>query len=550
MKNVKNLLVMTFAALLVICTGLMIKAAASAAEMKTVAAVSIADVNTLLKTVKDISAKTGGTPDAVNMFEGFLLFVDVLDTTKPLGIVVQSDGNNFQGFAFAPISDIAQIPFIQFLDLEETGPGQYELMLPNGLPIHVIQQKKWMFLTLGAELSGDLPDDPSTLLDGMNKKYILGAKINVSALPQNLMLRFLDIARLMVGSNMEENTQENFNAMLNEIEKALVQIDTIQLGLAVDPSTTDITLEAVVNVLPNTEYAEQFTEMSKMTTMSTGFFQPQGSILTTINAGTFGENQQTQLHASLDAYFTVFREGVDEQGLGEEEEALVNSLLDNLESVLNSSIDVGKFDAGFTMLNNGTVLAVAKIAEGERITDSLKQLLEAVPQNYHKYIKLEGEDYEGYKLSSFVIPLKDLGFPELPKAFANKTLTALIGVKNDSVCLGVGIDPNVTAELKKAIDGSKTEVPLPTTTFIITPGEVAKLVKSWELLELSNNVPEFVKQLVDELEKCPADATIMQTRVYTQNSVETRITASGQLIPVFAKLFQVVLENSPFSGNF
>ncbi|MDR1960131.1 MAG: hypothetical protein LBQ54_13990 [Planctomycetaceae bacterium] len=551
MKKMKSTVLLIAAFWGIVCAGIFARpSAVGAAEFKPVAVISLTDADTFIKTAKDVTAKAG-FPDVMASFEQFVGGIEVFNKTKPKGIVILSDGETFQGYAFAPVTDFTELPMASTLELENPSEGTYLLTLPNEWSVHFKQEKEWLFVSL-TELPKTLPADPSVYLGGLEKKYLASVEINVENLPKQVCLSLLDVARVMIGMTMtDENIRVNFDSAIDQAEKALDQVKMIRYGFLIDPVTSDMVLEAYEEVFPDTEFAELLQQQSKRQTGSIGFFRPEDSLLAGILAFPIMEEQKEQLQSMTKLYFSQFREGHEGVGLDEKDSELLGQLIDNLENAVSGTIDAGKFDAGFSILNTSTVLGITTAAEGEKLADSLKrfveEIVEKIPAEVGEHLKISVEKYKGYQLASFVFPLAECGFPELPDTSKNISLTLSFGTRNDSLCFAAGVNQNVTADLKKAIDASQTPVILPETVYVIAPAAITKIAKTWvpQLLEEGEytDAVKAVKYILAVFEECPRDATITASHVYNGLTVTGKLTVSAKLYPVIAKLLKIVLES-------
>src|SRR5262249_40597355 len=94
-----------------------------------------------------------------------------LDRGKPIGIAATTDGASFQFLAFLPASDAESLLALSPLPAEDAGDGVKKIATPIGGGAFLKSKGAWLFASNDASSLAKLPDDPTKLLDGMDKQY-------------------------------------------------------------------------------------------------------------------------------------------------------------------------------------------------------------------------------------------------------------------------------------------------------------------------------------------------------------------------------------------
>lgn len=504
--------------------------AVQAADMRTVAVVSVADLDTAVKTLKAVTTEAG-YPDAMAQADMMLPMLQGFDAKQPIGIVIQADDESFGGYAFLPIADISAMPMLAML----VGMGEKQadgsILVPTGHPllqsVYLKQSGKWAFIS-PAELPKNLPTDPAKLLEGMNDRYLLGVKVNVANLPKDLCLGMINTFRMMaqMGAQTEENL-EAVNSAFDQIEMIIEQVKMVSFGIAAN-ADNDVIIESTTEAVAGTVMAADMQAMANFKTGQIGFFQPEDNIAAVLGTGVLNAIVKQQYTGQLSAFFEGAREGLEDGELGPDEIEAAQGMLANIESMLLSTIESGKIDVGFTWQSNGTVLVGATIQDGDKLKKAFEQSLETVPEEFQQYVTLNDGVLEGYSVSTIEVPMAVLPLPEeepFPQ-LKDKTITARIGVKNTAIALAVGWQGDVRADFAKAITASKSPAAVPKQMFVVTPYYLGELFKT----VVPQDDPKVAEGL-DALAACGQDGRITAETTFSGNAQNDKIVINHQLLP-------------------
>ena len=506
---------------------------AQAADMRTVAVISVADLNTAVKTLKSVTTEAG-YPDAMAQAEMQLSMLQGFDLKQPVGIVVMADDESFAGYAFLPTADISATPLGMFLAMGEK-QADGSIMLPPMMPmmpsIYVKQSGKWAFVSI-AELPKTLPTDPVKLLEGMDKQYLLGVKANVANLPKDMVMGLLSVVRMTLEMQAPtEADRDAVGAAFDQIEMALDELKTFSFGIAVTPQN-DIVIDTSAEAVTGSVMAADMAAMATFKTNQIGFYQSEDSIAAFLGAGILNALLKQQYSSQLTSFFEGAREGVEEADLDADGIVAVKSVLDNVEAMLNSTIESGKIDLGATLKKNATLLVGATITDGNKLQQALEKSLVAVPEEFQQFVKLNTEQFEGFAVSTIAVPLTMIPAEvDMPKTLAGKSVTLYIAIKDTAIAMAFGIEETVLADLKKAITASKTPANVPEIVAVITPGNLTDFVKLFAPAEADK---DFDKAM-DMLQSFPPDAQITSTDTYSGNVNKSKLVVSGKMLPGIGK---------------
>ncbi|MDR1494036.1 MAG: hypothetical protein LBT05_15140 [Planctomycetaceae bacterium] len=518
--------------------------AASAAESQTVAVVSIADLNSVIQSLKNATTQAG-YPDAMAQVEIYLAMLQGLETQQPIGIVVQADETSVGGYAFLPIANVSATPLA---DLVEKGEKQKDgsILLPldeleelDGIAsfvpqLYIKQASKWLFVSVN-ELPAKLPTNPSKLLEGLNKQYIISVKVNVNNLPKELTATGLALLRNLAEDQAEtESDIEALDSRFAQIETILEELKSFVFGIAVSPEN-DIVIETVTEAAPDTTLSEDIAASANAKTHWSGFYQPQNTIFAAIHSGVLNAHTKTSLQTQIKSFFEGVREKIEEGDyeIDFEIDAAL-AALDNLQAVIDRTVKYGKLDFAATWKADGTFLTGLSISNGKQLQTALKNIVDAIPEEFQQYIKLNDSKRGDYSVSTVVVPISAwLDDEDLPK-LAEKTLRLSIAIKTNALALALGLTDTVSDDLKKAIDASQTAAPLLATRFVTTLGNVENVFHLFFGEENSDN--EQDQQMKEFWVSIPKDAQITFTVNSEGNAERNKIVVNNKLLPGFGKL--------------
>ncbi|MDR1384441.1 MAG: hypothetical protein LBJ67_11465 [Planctomycetaceae bacterium] len=509
--------------------------AARAAEPRTAAIISIADLDSTIKSLKAVTEQVG-YPNALAQVEMGLAIVQGLDTKQPIGIVVQANETAISGYAFLPISDVSATPLGQLVAMGEKQKDGSILIPPTPpfLPqLYIKQTSKWLFVSV-QELPGKLPDDPSKLLEGLNKQYILSVKANVSNLPEELTLSGLTLLRNLAEQQAQTEADiETIDAQFDTLETLLTELKTFVFGIAVTPEN-DIVIDTIAEALPGTTLSGDMTAAANAKTNWIGFYQPKDAIFTLISCDVLNAQVKKQLQTQLKAFFEGAREGIKD-GDAEIDVDAAATVLDNLQAVLASSVEPGKIDFGTTWKADGTLLAGLTITDGKKLQAAIEKIVAAAPEEFKQYIKPNDSKLGDYIVSTIAVPVSELPNAENLPELANKTVNVHVAVKDNALVLALGITDTVLGDLKKAIDASQTATPLPEKRAVVTLGNVGNVFNLFFGTEEIKDNKQY-EQILEIWASFPKDAQITLSLKSEGNAETNKMVISNKLLPGLGKL--------------
>jgi hypothetical protein len=350
----------------------------------------------------------------------------------------------------------------------DQGGGVYELTTPV-TSLFITEKNGWAFLVREQADLAKVPDDPTSLLGGLNENYDVAIRGSIKNIPE--MWRQMAMAPVKMGiamgkqrrpgesdeeyairTKLADNSLKQMDTLINEIDEVLV-------GFAVDQSSGTCYLDWQMTAVEGTKTARQFAEATPPKTDFAGFDVP-GAAITANWTGELTDDDVTQAKAYLSNVRATALKELEGQGLSADEVTLATKLLTDAMDVVEQTIDAKKADAGLVLLLDTDQLELViggTIADGAKLEGVVKQLAKVASTENPEFaqaLKLDDETHQGVRFHTLAIPTEELGDPGAVELFG-PTLNVVLGIGEKSVYLAAGRDPAGT--LKQVIDKSKAE---------------------------------------------------------------------------------------------
>jgi len=532
---VRKILLPALAVAVLLATSRVVPAQAPQPEstgLKTVLTVSISGFDAIKKDAEVIA-------NASNMPLLMLPFMNEkglagLDTTKPWGAVVQTDGQDLRIFAFLPVSDPE-------LALGLLGPlggggdppkpdaeGVYEIEV-RGNEVVLAKKGDWVILADNRQTLANVPADPVPLLDGLNESYAIAIRGSIKDIPASMRDQVVGLIRS--GVEMAQQAQPDqapgeqaIARSLEQVDKLLNEMDSVLIGLAVDPQSKAIRLDVEATAIEGTSTAAEYASAAEAKSNLAGFYLPEAA-LTMLLAQALPKQDSKQIQEWLDARKPDAMEDLDEQELSEGERKLAKQMLGDLISVLHKTAAAGQIDVGLSVLASADSLSlvgggfVADAATLEKLFKQSAHLAIAEDPGLEEAITLDAEEHQGVRLHTVSVPAEQLPTDDIPAMLVGDAFTAAIGFSDQHAYLAIG--PQSIDKLKQAIDQSKAAAgeSLPPVRVSVSLTAIGNI-----LAGLGDVADEDVPtEVLDALAQAGPDDHILISSEAIPNGVRTRI---------------------------
>ena len=455
------------------------QAPARAQEKQTIAVMSLSSIDSLLGNVQYL-AEVAGAGDAGRMVAMMAQpYGQGLDSKKPVGFVLWTDGQQFQPLGFIPVKDLKQTLALleeQVGKARDAGNGVLEIPAPQ--PVFVKEQNGWAFIGQTVESLRTLPPNPTDSLAGLDKKYDIAVQVNIRNVPQQF--RDMAITTLKEGvqqglQQLPEEDAEDFElrqklvkAQMEQIDAFVNESDQITLGWKTDPTAKRTFLDMTFTAQPGTKTAKQMAMLSDAKSNFAGFLVPDAAL--TLNSATQIPPEQIQQNlAMLQNLRNSALSEIEKDDKLEDPQArkAASELLGAVFDIITSTFKTGEIDGGAAVLLNPkamTILAGFHVADGSEVEKVVRRLAE-LAKNEPDFpgIKFDADKHSGVTFHTMSVPIPE---DEDARKVLGENLEVAIGIGERSAYVGLG--PDCVSSLKKTITSSESSPNKPVPPFQLT----------------------------------------------------------------------------------
>jgi len=474
----------------------------SAQTMKPVVVVSLAGYDELMSDIDFLGQITGLPMVSASMAEENLKMVTQgqglkgLDKKKPWGGAVLTDGTEFKFVVFAPVTDVKGLvdafagPPFSFSS-KDAGNGVVEVQGPPQVPpAFAKSQGGYTYFAQRADQLKDLPANPETLLDGLNKDYDLAARAYLQNVPP--VFRQQIIGGLKMGMQLSVNRPnpgedpQAFELRKQLVEQQLKQFETLfnalesfTLGGKIDGTGKTVHLDIGVTVAEGSKLAGQLAALGNVKTDHAGFLMPDAAFnLNMVSVA--GPEEIEQAITMIKSLESRAQSEIDKDTSFPDADTrkTAKEVVGDIVTVAEKTLQAGKIDGGATVLlapESLTVVAGATIADGATLESALKKLVE-MARGEIPDVKLNAGKHKDITLHTMSIPIPDA---DAQKVFG-ETTDVVVGISPKSAHVAFG--RNASDALKKVVDQSAAEgaKAVPPVQMIFSLGPIVKFANSIE----------------------------------------------------------------------
>lgn len=528
--------------------------AAAAEELKPVAVVSLAGPEVLMKDVRYLT-EAAGVPEWGALATMLATpYTSPLDKDKPLGVLVIQDASAVEtgGFAplvFIPVKDLKAL--LSALEPQvgkpsDAGEGLLEFGTPDGKSVFLKEQKGWAFLSNNKGTLANLPANPAKLLGGLDSRYTLAIKVNLSLLPgewrtmvnEQMKKGFEEGMNRRTSSAQERELAEKFGTSFLKTMTDIVEgLDQVAIGWKINAEKKATYLDLAITAVKGSELSKQLATVKMSKSAFAGFQLPNAAATLHLTAKSSAQ-EIAQALDMLKVLRQAANKGLEEDAnLGDEDRKQVKELLGQLVDLLESTVKLGQTDAGAVVLLKPDALRIAAgglVADGDKLAATLKKIAAlAKEKNIPNFpeIKFDAETYEGVTFHTLSIPLKTDKKEALK--LLGESLDVVIGTGGKSAYIALGKEPS--ALLKQILDKSAADADkeLPPSEFAIALTPILEVAAS-----MSDN--PVVSKTLEALQKAEGKDHIIVRTVPTERGMVCHFEVEGGVVKVIGDVARTV----------
>lgn len=543
-------------AALVVASAVRPAAPVSAAELKPVAVVSIAGYDALLNDV-GLIGDIAGAPELKQGIEGLIGMVTRfqglagLSKDKPLGgALLLNEESSPSGYVFLPVSDVEKLldvfqdTVITDVEEDEDEKSVSKLSLKNGPPLYLKVSGGWAFVTPKKEFLADLPKDPAALLGDLPESYDVAVKINIANVPEPLL--DMALGQMKAGAEQamrraaEENPeaakiqQEFVETYLEQVSKALKELESYTVGLAISDKTRSAYLDVEAVMKDGSDMAKQVNASAAAapTSKLPGLADAARVFNLHLNAPVL-ESDAEQVAALIDQARASIEEKIKEEIDEEEEQKAVTKWANTAIDVVKATIEAGQINGGAVVTGEGpfSVVVAAHVVDAKKLDKLFREIAKVAADKSEDAPEFEfdADEKAGVTFHTFALPIdEDDDTEDLEKFFGTDEPTAALGFGKEVVVLSIGEDPVAAAAevLSKKGGGAK----LPMMQAQLKFGPIMKVAAD------QSGDEQPLLPLAAELLKGEKKDHINLTASFIKNGERVRLEIEEGLIAAFGKL--------------
>ena len=442
---------------------------AQTAAEKPMAIVAINNYDDLSKDLTYLLDLVGPPGTAQMLAQWGTPYAQLLDTTRPIGVIVQPDGIlGYKLLAFIPTNNVELLLLgLNFLGYpsEPTPEGLHKIAV-NGMDIYVKKGNGWAFVSNTKEALATPPADPVALLGGLHKQYDIAIQGNIDAIPEvykDIVMSWIKAGtEQLIEQRLANETEDAFEARraltqqsMQDIQKMLNELESVNVGLNIDQPRQSVYLDVGIIAKEGSDTAKQFI-YEDTTTQLAGFLTESAAVQMN-SSSSFDPAQAEQINISLESLRTqaITQIQNDIAIPNEELRALAIKAISTFMDVGKATLSSGKIDmAGSVDLTDGeiSVVAAAVVPQAEQLDQIVREFVKIASEQDPDFPEVEIDVQKKGDTSFHVvrIPIPEYE-SEARKAFGD-AVEISIGMGPDRVYIGVGKDN--LKRLSDAIDAS------------------------------------------------------------------------------------------------
>ncbi|HTU25413.1 MAG TPA: hypothetical protein VMF30_08455 [Pirellulales bacterium] len=391
-----------------------------------------------------------------------------LDTKRPWGVVVNTDGFGFQPIGFLPVTDLKKLldatsQLIGRTEAKENGVIELADKNPR---LYLKEKNGWVFIGQSPENLANLPADPLKWLDGLNTQYEFGLKFYIHNIPDAFRSLAIDYLKNVLVSMPADEDEDEATAekrkdltakQVKSLSDSINALDQITLGWALDQKGNVSYLDMTATALANSALAKKLDALKDTTSNYSGFLLDKAAVKLR-SSQILPSDEIEQTDQTIEAIEAKISKGIDTSPdlTDDDSRAAAKKIVSEAADAIKATIKTGKVDfAGSWLLGDRrfTLIAGAYIAEPADLEKALKDLIEVAQKD---------PNFPGVKFN--VVNVGDIRFhtwtspvpaDDRANRVLGKELKIAVGFGSKSVYFGVGTEDPLNL-IKKAIETSKS----------------------------------------------------------------------------------------------
>lgn len=519
-----------------------------AQDAKPVVVVSLASVEESLGDIGYVTnlAGFGEFGKTIALFGG--AYTSGMDKKRPSGAIVVPQAGDFRVITFLPVKDLKMMleTFKERIG-EPRDVGDGVLEIGQGQTVYIKEQNGWAYVGMAQEHLKGLPDDPSTYLGDLPKKYNVAVKAMVQNIPPELRKVAIDEIKSAFeraldaqagAANLDRDLQERVGrTYLQGITDLIEQMDEFTFGFGIDAATKAIVIDTAVTYKPGSKLAAQMAEQGKLTSNFGGFLLSDAALKYQFTAKLSKQDVEQVLGLFKDGRKTLQKAVDDDPSLDPASREVVKEAAGMLLDVGRATLESGRMDGSLSLLlapKSVNFIFGIQIADGAKADKAMRMLLEiAKKEKDAPEMKFDAVTIGNSRFHELLakIPEKEADAREI----LGESLRLLLGTSPSAFYFGFGKQGE--GLLKQGIEQSaaKSSTPVSPGMFQLSLLPVAKFAAS---VNDNAQFTPIIDEVIATFEAEPNSDKITISSKVIPNGGAGRIEISDGIIKAFGNAFK------------
>ena len=465
-------------------------------------------------------------------------YVQLLDTKQPAGVIIDFVDGQPSGIAFVPVNDYPRMKEMltaQVAKPQDMGNGIDKMDL--GQPVFMKSSGNFVFVSSTIDRLQQLPANPVALLEGLDRRYLVGVQCNVQSIPVELRRVAITEMKQTFEREAADKFDEDFEGelaeksgrnMLKQLTAVIEESETATIGWGVDQTQGNTFIEASLTAKRGTKMAQKMNLLSRISTSFSGLNLPEAAAY--LNYSTIlGPDQVKHNLDVIGSLEQALMKEIEDESDSTKEKA--QKLIQSSFKVLKDTVATGRTDgAGVVLLQDADpklqVAAAQFVADGSELDRVFREAVElAAQEGKTPNVDFNASSHKGVNFHTASIGDLD---EDAKKVFGDK-VTVAVGIGPKAIYIAAGGDP--VALLRKVIDkSSQSQATTPATAKIsLTP-----------IIRFARSVDDApaAAAILDALSQAAGRDHISLTSKVIPNGVQYRVLVEDGVIRAVAKAAQ------------
>ena len=523
----------------------------------------------------DFLGALAGRPGSSQMADGMLKMMtqgkglNGLDATKPLGVIVSVENNEFTPVVMVPVKSAKDLvdSLAAFVGPPQDDSGVMKITVQQtGTDVYIREKDGWAYLTQTKD--APLPLVSSKAIAALANDYDIAARVYLQNVPAEMkksgiekfrtFMQFAAQQQQQGGDNpLAAINQKNMEGQVAAIEKLLNEADQITIGWKLNRQQKNTHFDVTFTAVPGSELDQELQQAAKAKTNFAGFLMPDAAAtmnLCSVNSPSNIEqaiNTLEQVKAkateSIENDSALHRDDPKQEEEAKKQAKLVlNQFIDIAEKTVKS----GKADGGAVLqLGPGQFQAAVGgyIVDGPSLETAVKNLVELAkgdPDAKDNFtVKFDLETYKDVKFHQISVKLPPEADEEAKKVFGD-TVELYIGAAPNAAYAAVGkgsLDLVKSVIDRSAADPNKSVQPL---TLSIALAPIFKFAAN---LDPNNSQ---LTMLAGAFEKAKGKDHILVSAKLIPNGLTYRLEVEDGVLTNLGATAKAHMQGGPAGGGF